>query len=299
MHNLKGSMIKFGRLVVVCLILVAISGITVSAATVTNSDGSYDDPTIEVGVEEVTLGESVEVDIIVYNNPGITAMGLNVSYDMDKLTLTKVTFNSQLGGYTVGPQKYESPATLTWMIGLSDYKQESFKFATLYFTAKSAGTSQINVSYDKNNIFDLSEENITFDIAPGKVTTVSGGSSSSGSASSESASSESATDESTTSVSDQVIGESSQETTGVSEEASGDGDDSESGLFGISTEMDSTSQDEAEIDSSVEETLEESEMDENDASTASKGMYAVVFILGIAILVGTGFLIYKREFKKK
>lgn len=97
---------------------------------------------------------------------------MDVSYDNSALDLTRVTYNSKLGGYTVDPDVNKDAVTLYWINALSDSKGD-WVFATLYFdVSKTAAPKdyEISVSYDPNNIYDLTETSIYFQTINGKIT---------------------------------------------------------------------------------------------------------------------------------
>ena len=64
-----------------------------------------EEPAVEAGPMTLTVssavgiaGETVQVDIMLSDNPGLTSLAFDVAYDAC-LTLTSVTFNSAFGPY--------------------------------------------------------------------------------------------------------------------------------------------------------------------------------------------------------
>ncbi len=123
-------------------------------------------------VESVTAkaGETIDVTISVVNNPGIASIKLKVNYDTN-LILNSVTYNTAIGGMSMQPQKLNSPVTLNWFNGIADTNGD-WVFATLSFTVAdtaTVGTCPITVTYEADNVYNIAEENITFEIENGGV----------------------------------------------------------------------------------------------------------------------------------
>ena len=70
-------------LLTVCLVLGQLVPITASATT--------NDPTISISNAQGYAGETVDVTLIMENNPGLVAAVLTVEYDSKVMTLTGVT----------------------------------------------------------------------------------------------------------------------------------------------------------------------------------------------------------------
>ena len=104
--------------------------------------------------------QSVAVNVYVVNNPGIAAIALDVSYDKSKLTLTNFTYNTNaLNG-----------ARLLMVNGSANIEGD-FTFATLYFDVsdKATGTCPISVTYEEDNVYNIGEQNVSFDIVNGSI----------------------------------------------------------------------------------------------------------------------------------
>lgn len=128
------------------------------------------DPTVVVQSVEAKAGQSqVAVTVSVKNNPGIAAMGLNLSYD-SALTLNSVVYNDQLPGETMRPQSMKNPVKLLWLNPFENVS-EDFVLATIYFevSGSATGSHQVAVTYDPNNVYDISENNVHFEIVQGAV----------------------------------------------------------------------------------------------------------------------------------
>ena len=123
-------------------------------------------------VENVTAhpgDENVAVTISLENNPGIASIGMYVSFD-SALTLTNIVYNTSMGGQAVPPQKYTSPAKLTWVSPFADVEGDKV-IATLYFTVSDAasGSLPIEITYNENDVYDMTETNINFDVVNNSI----------------------------------------------------------------------------------------------------------------------------------
>ena len=118
-------------------------------------------------------GETVDVTISLENNPGITALNLDISFG-EMLTLVDVEFNQEMGGQFQPPQTMKSPVTVAWFNGTSDFTVQNIVFVTLKFKvsedAKEGDIAEITLSYDPSNVFNIKEEDIPFAVINGSVT---------------------------------------------------------------------------------------------------------------------------------
>ncbi|MBQ7364755.1 MAG: InlB B-repeat-containing protein [Clostridia bacterium] len=129
-------------------------------------------PRFEASSVTAKAGDTVKVTIQLKNNPGVASIILSVAFDNTALTLTKVDYNHTVGGNTVQPQTMDSPIKLYWINGLAN-AEDDFVLATLTFTVQDdakVGAHPITLSYQADDVYDISETNITFEIVSGKVT---------------------------------------------------------------------------------------------------------------------------------
>ncbi len=127
-------------------------------------------PTIIVDrVDVKSDSKTAEVKVAVMNNPGISSLNLKVDYD-ESLTFKKVEYNNELKGQSMKPGQEEGPVTLTWVSPFEDVKGD-WIFATLYFDVSEDATGDlpVNVTYNTENIYNMKEENIYFDVVNGAV----------------------------------------------------------------------------------------------------------------------------------
>ncbi|MBO4432894.1 MAG: hypothetical protein J5852_05115, partial [Clostridia bacterium] len=128
-------------------------------------------PTFEISSAKAARTEGAEITISIKNNPGITSTKLIVSFDKE-LILKNVAFGSELGGFSQRSAELTSPLTLNWFIGTSELKKDAV-FATLTFAADSSakvGDYKISATYDENDVYNLKEENIKFNVVEGTFT---------------------------------------------------------------------------------------------------------------------------------
>ena len=116
-------------------------------------------------------GETVTVTIALKNNPGIASLKLRVSYD-DMLTLTDISYNTAIGGQFQQPQSMTNPVTLNWFNGAADVTGD-WVFATLTFEVSANAQPQdvaiISASYDPEDVYNIAETNIAFDVVAGEI----------------------------------------------------------------------------------------------------------------------------------
>ena len=129
-------------------------------------------PQFVISSQTAYRGSAVEITVKVKNNPGIASIILPVEFDSNVFTLTNVIYNIEIGGQNVPPQNMNSPVVLYWINGFADAEGD-FLLATLQFNVKSdapLGDYDITLSYNPNDIYDISETNIPFEIVNGKIT---------------------------------------------------------------------------------------------------------------------------------
>lgn len=128
------------------------------------------DPTIIVDRVDCAPGQKrVEVDVSLMNNPGISSLNIKAAYDKG-LVLAEVKYNGDLIGQSMQPGENESPVTLTWVSPFENMSEDC-TFATLYFDVSEDATGDLPVSitYDVENIYNMEEENIYFDVVNGAI----------------------------------------------------------------------------------------------------------------------------------
>ncbi len=125
----------------------------------------------EVAVENVMAepGETVEVDIMVDNSPGLTSMKLYMDYDQSVLTLVSTEFNSEFGSLTSSMVGVDGSHILNWVDGENSWGGD-FLFATLTFKVSDTATKgeyPISLNYDAEDLFNLCEMNMPLAVVDG------------------------------------------------------------------------------------------------------------------------------------
>ena len=116
--------------------------------------------------------KKVAVTVTVKNNPGISAIALDIMYDTTKLTLTDFSYNTgALAGASTTPFNADAYQPCLFMVNGTKNVEGDFLFATMYFDVadNASGTCPITVVYDEDNVYDIDEENILFDVNNGFI----------------------------------------------------------------------------------------------------------------------------------
>ena len=141
-----------------------------------DENNSYEQPTsnpcfVVDTVETESVQSDVMVRITLKNNPGISSIALNVIFDTSLLTLTDIEYNSDvIGGQTVPYNSATSSVKLIW-VNWKMNVDEDCVFATLFFSVSdiASGHIPITIIYDADDVYDVKENNIHFDIVNGAI----------------------------------------------------------------------------------------------------------------------------------
>ena len=118
--------------------------------------------------------KNVAVTVSVKNNPGIAAIALDINYDKDSIKLTGFDYNtSALMGASTTPYNASAKVPCLFMVNGTQNITGDFTFATLYFDvlASAVGECPITVTYDEDNVYNIAENNVQFDIVSGAIKT--------------------------------------------------------------------------------------------------------------------------------
>ena len=150
------------------VLLLALVPFSVSAA-------SNEQMTLSASTKNAVPGQTVDIDISMKNNPGVSSVGLSVAYDSDILTIENIAFNPEIGGSTQASQYTRNPAKIIWINPTANYANDSV-IATLTFRVNAAIqdniTTDVELSYDPDDIYDIDENNIECTLENGKVKVV-------------------------------------------------------------------------------------------------------------------------------
>lgn len=130
-------------------------------------------PQFVVSKAEAKQGEkNVAVTVSLKNNPGIASVLLDILYDTEHLKLTGFEYNKELinGSSTVPFNEKASSPCLSMVNGGENVTGDGV-LATLYFevSVSAVGGYPIVVSYDKNNVYNIDEENVMFEVVNGII----------------------------------------------------------------------------------------------------------------------------------
>ncbi len=133
-------------------------------------------PFIEIDNKNAVLGNTISVSLRLKNNPGITSMRVVVEYDTEWMVLTNVEYNAAMGGQSILPENVSAvngKLILYWADGFKNYSEDGL-FAKLTFNvsadAPEKSTTNMQVSYLPDDIYNVDEENVTFFVSGGNIT---------------------------------------------------------------------------------------------------------------------------------
>ena len=127
-----------------------------------------DTPVMTVGSVEGYKGDTVEVYVTLENNPGFSAASIEISFDDTNIELTKAEL---CGNFAVGAQVADK--NLPYFTFLKGENTTDSEFLKLTFTiAEDAalGDIPVTVLYEEGNISDIDENDVNFNVVPGKIT---------------------------------------------------------------------------------------------------------------------------------
>ena len=135
--------------------------------------GSYKftEPTIYVKNAEGVLGDTIDVDICLVNNPGIISTKLKIAYDDNSLELVGKNAGSAFSGMAFGRDD-ANPFIVNWVDSIHPNNTNDGVFVTLTFKIKDGaaeGFSPITVSYDGSDVFNEEYNDVVFDVENGGV----------------------------------------------------------------------------------------------------------------------------------
>ncbi len=133
---------------------------------------------VENGAAEFVLdsvegvpGQSVDVNLTLTKNPGITGLLFRISYDKSKLTLEKAVYTKIGGGGLTAVNIKNNPVVLLWNVSLYEFTDTGI-MATLTFKIKEGamiGDSPIKATWGKGDCIDFDLKNLTIDMTNGNV----------------------------------------------------------------------------------------------------------------------------------
>ncbi len=134
----------------------------------------YDETAPRIFMESVKAkaGEEVTVKLVMENNPGITALRLSIDFDENVLEMTDFRFGEALSSMNKGTsEKYGSPYSFSMYSASADL-EDCGTLAVIKFKVKENaenGEYPVNITYDKDDIFNLNGDSVSFDVETGAV----------------------------------------------------------------------------------------------------------------------------------
>ena len=120
----------------------------------------------------VRAGDEVQVKLFLDENPGITALSIDVTFP-EYFTLKNVQYTDLFGNQPSNSPFTKNPFTISWASSSTSDVNSTGLFAILTFEvdlSTPVDDYPITISYNANNIFDSSLINVPFDIENGVVT---------------------------------------------------------------------------------------------------------------------------------
>ena len=151
-----------------CLAILLIAIISLSVPSViVNAEG---DPSFELTKAYGNAGDTVQVELKINNNPGITAFSVSIGYSTDDLELIGID-DEGLFEFAISYGKLDAnPVTISWYAADSGNKTDNGTVAVLKFRIlDEAENSQVMITYDPENVFDSNLQNKRFVTVDGLV----------------------------------------------------------------------------------------------------------------------------------
>ena len=127
-----------------------------------------DDPAFQVSMTEAAPGEEATLTVSTVNNPGIVSFELNIEYDEEVLDWVGV----EQGTYD-GIWDLRTGESCLWFD--ADDHTDDAVILTLTFRVSDdspVGFSEVTVSYEDEDVFNVNEEDISFAVIPGGIEVV-------------------------------------------------------------------------------------------------------------------------------
>lgn len=157
---------------VLLVVFICVTHIFSAFSVSENSVLSDEAPQFVITSNKAVIGKTFCVEVQVNNNPGITALQLNLSYNQDYLSLTKIEHCSLFSNISTCSENYDSPFKISWFSQLSLDENKNGTLAILTFAVKDTaqtGDTKITLFYDEDNVFNSKFENVKFDTVDSTV----------------------------------------------------------------------------------------------------------------------------------
>ena len=129
-------------------------------------------PKIVVSSGKGSVGSTVSVTISLQDNPGIITAKLKLQYDATKLQLLSVTDSGLLNDHVFSNDLTKNPYVLSWDDALATGNNNgNGEIVTLTFKVLEcdAGTTDITITYEEDEIYNVNLDNVFFEIENGQI----------------------------------------------------------------------------------------------------------------------------------
>lgn len=137
------------------------------------SAGSFhavDEPRFQTEIVRGEKGDLVDVNLNILNNPGITALSVDVIYSSADLKLVNVSNGGLFEDSISTGDTNANPLRISWYASDSQNKTQSGTLAILKFRIRdNAICSRVSISYNPENMVDNNLQNQSFEISNGWV----------------------------------------------------------------------------------------------------------------------------------
>lgn len=137
------------------------------------SAANDNNPRFTLSTASGKCGDVVDVAVVLENNPGITALQIEINYSRSDLKLVALEDNGLFANAISSSKLDNDPFKISWYSQDSVDESVSGTLATLQFEIlDGAQTSEISIEYNEENVFDINFDNVAFDTGSGKVEVV-------------------------------------------------------------------------------------------------------------------------------
>nr|WP_316620210.1 dockerin type I domain-containing protein [uncultured Ruminococcus sp.] len=131
---------------------------------------AVDEPRFQTEIVRGEKGDLVDVNLNILNNPGITALSVDVIYSSADLELVSVSNGGLFEDSISTGDTNANPLRISWYASDSQNKTQSGTLAILKYRIRdNAICSRVSISYNPENMVDNNLQNQSFEISNGWV----------------------------------------------------------------------------------------------------------------------------------
>lgn len=139
-----------------------------------SGEGALINETLSIGEYSAESGDTIDVEVILSNNPGITALSFDVEYDADRLELVKAEDVKILGTSTAlfGNDTTANPYRLCWDDLSTENNMGNGTVAILTFKVKDyapSGIASVGLILNQGSTFNVDMEDVAFTTESGGI----------------------------------------------------------------------------------------------------------------------------------